>query len=59
MNNTGLMITASHNLEEDNGIKLIDPTGDMLEETWETIANNFVKWRLILIFTNLIESFQI
>uniref|UniRef100_A0A0N4U557 Phosphoacetylglucosamine mutase n=1 Tax=Dracunculus medinensis TaxID=318479 RepID=A0A0N4U557_DRAME len=41
MNNTGLMITASHNLEEDNGIKLIDPTGDMLEETWETIANNF------------------
>ncbi|OWF42872.1 Phosphoacetylglucosamine mutase [Mizuhopecten yessoensis] len=34
----GAMITASHNPEEDNGIKLIDPAGEMLEVTWETHA---------------------
>ncbi|XP_033757116.1 phosphoacetylglucosamine mutase-like isoform X2 [Pecten maximus] len=34
----GAMITASHNPEEDNGIKLIDPAGEMLEATWESHA---------------------
>ncbi|PVU90050.1 hypothetical protein BB561_005044 [Smittium simulii] len=32
----GVMITASHNKEEDNGIKLVDPKGDMLHSSWET-----------------------
>jgi phosphoacetylglucosamine mutase len=32
------MITASHNPEEDNGLKLIDPKGEMLEALWESIA---------------------
>ncbi|TEB35214.1 phosphoacetylglucosamine mutase [Coprinellus micaceus] len=31
----GVMITASHNPEEDNGVKLVDPRGEMLEAAWE------------------------
>ncbi|XP_012525464.1 phosphoacetylglucosamine mutase [Monomorium pharaonis] len=39
----GLMITASHNLEPDNGIKLVDPAGEMLEASWEKIATNLAN----------------
>jgi phosphoacetylglucosamine mutase len=35
----GAMITASHNPERDNGVKLIDPHGEMLDQTWEIYAN--------------------
>ncbi|EFC48373.1 predicted protein, partial [Naegleria gruberi] len=34
----GVMITASHNGAQDNGVKLVDPTGEMLESTWEEKA---------------------
>ncbi|KAK1128078.1 hypothetical protein K0M31_003563 [Melipona bicolor] len=39
----GLMITASHNIGSDNGVKLIDPAGEMLEASWEQIATNLVN----------------
>ena len=33
-----MMVTASHNPEGDNGVKLVDPMGEMLEASWEKCA---------------------
>lgn len=32
------MVTASHNKATDNGLKVVDKGGEMLEESWEEIA---------------------
>lgn len=39
----GLMITASHNPPEDNGIKIVEPMGTMLEVSWEQYATVFAN----------------
>ncbi|XP_054006175.1 phosphoacetylglucosamine mutase [Hylaeus anthracinus] len=39
----GLMITASHNIGTDNGVKLVDPAGEMLEASWESIATSLAN----------------
>lgn len=37
------MITASHNPEPDNGVKLIDPMGEMLAPAWEAHATTLAN----------------
>eukprot|EP01084_Bolivina_argentea_P244306 409299_1 len=39
----GIMVTASHNEEQDNGVKIIDPSGEMMEHSWETLATEIAN----------------
>lgn len=39
----GVMVTASHNPIEDNGVKLIDPRGEMVIGKWEDIATELAN----------------
>lgn len=39
----GVMITASHNPAPDNGVKIVDPMGEMLEQDWEGLATALVN----------------
>ena len=39
----GVMVTASHNPKQDNGLKIFDRNGDMLEASWEALAEDFVN----------------
>ncbi|CAN6654196.1 phosphoacetylglucosamine mutase [Trichomonascus vanleenenianus] len=41
----GVMVTASHNPPADNGVKLIDPQGEMLESAWEAYATQLANAR--------------
>lgn len=42
-NTIGVMITASHNPAADNGVKLVDPMGEMLEQEWEGYATRLAN----------------
>lgn len=42
-NAVGGMITASHNQEPDNGLKLVDPSGGMMETAWEKHATELAN----------------
>ncbi|KAH8884549.1 N-acetylglucosamine-phosphate mutase-like protein [Thozetella sp. PMI_491] len=39
----GVMITASHNPASDNGVKIVDPKGEMLDQDWEKYATTLVN----------------
>jgi len=56
----GLMITASHNEESDNGVKLVDPNGGMLDPKWEPyaeeIANANNSHEILCCLTAIIEK---
>uniref|UniRef100_A0A6G1S3H2 Phosphoacetylglucosamine mutase n=1 Tax=Aceria tosichella TaxID=561515 RepID=A0A6G1S3H2_9ACAR len=43
--NVGVMITASHNPVEDNGVKIIGSTGGMLSLEWERIVEEFCNFK--------------
>lgn len=57
------MITASHNPAADNGVKLIDPRGEMLEASWETYAtkvcNAASSDELVEVLQHLVQSLHI
>lgn len=39
----GVMITASHNPPQDNGAKLVEPMGEMLDQSWEKYASGIAN----------------
>ncbi|RPA72714.1 Phosphoacetylglucosamine mutase [Ascobolus immersus RN42] len=59
----GVMITASHNPPEDNGVKLVDPMGEMLEGSWEKygtqLANAETEDDLVEAFAQICEEQKI
>ncbi|OCH96093.1 phosphoacetylglucosamine mutase [Obba rivulosa] len=59
----GVMVTASHNPEPDNGVKLVDPRGEMLEASWEvhatTLANAPTTEAFIEALSTLVKNAKI
>ncbi|QLL35093.1 hypothetical protein HG536_0H04690 [Torulaspora globosa] len=39
----GVMITASHNPASDNGVKIVEPDGSMLVQSWESTATDLAN----------------
>lgn len=58
----GVMITASHNPPPDNGVKIVDPHGEMLEASWEkhaTVLANATPQTIAAEIEKLVNLFEI
>ncbi|EPT03847.1 hypothetical protein FOMPIDRAFT_1141107 [Fomitopsis schrenkii] len=53
----GVMVTASHNPEPDNGVKLVDPRGEMLETSWEAHATTLANAQSTGDFIAAVDAF--
>lgn len=55
----GIMITASHNPSQDNGVKLIDYNGEMIDSEWQDHATNLARAETFEEFWQYIQCFNI
>ena len=52
----GAMVTASHNGAEDNGVKMVEPDGSMLEASWESIADVAINCKTTAELRKVLEA---
>lgn len=56
----GVVVTASHNPVHDNGVKLVDPLGEMLQPSWEKHASELANAEdIVQVLRGVVEEHSI